>query len=235
MAIDAGGWVLGTLVRFSDLHFIVNLEGGLERVHAPVRHDSVIDTTPITDSLRGLRLDASEIDTSVRAQCPVSCCGSSERQLGAFLGNQPARDNLRHALLSFADFAVQLSWGEPISANILTKDPPPPGGVHFWAAQVIQHHATLRMTPDPSDIEFVGVKDYVSESFHDLLDGASESLSDSDSGKACHYLSYRCFVVNTSDGHMSNDGGGTTLTASAGHDTGGSAGILKVRSLEYKP
>ena len=58
MAIISEDWVLGALVCFGGLRFIVNLEGGLERVCSS---DCSLDTDgadSVVDSLRGLRLEA---------------------------------------------------------------------------------------------------------------------------------------------------------------------------------
>ena len=60
MAIDAGGWVPGALVRFGDLRFITNPECGLERVCAPVRPTDITCTDLAVNSLHGLWLDTPE-------------------------------------------------------------------------------------------------------------------------------------------------------------------------------
>jgi hypothetical protein len=48
------------------------------------------------------------------------------------------------------------------------------------------------------DSEFVGVMDYVAESFHDLLAGDSEEVSDFGSSRGSHHPSCECFMVNGS-------------------------------------
>ena len=50
--------------------------------------------------------------------------------------------------------------------------------------------ATLHITPEPTDIEFVAMADHVFESIHILITGASESLSDSGSSEASHHPSH---------------------------------------------
>ena len=50
--------------------------------------------------------------------------------------------------------------------------------------------------------EFVGMTEYVMESFHDLLTGESGSPSDSDSSKGSHHPSHECFMAGTPDGHV---------------------------------
>ena len=50
--------------------------------------------------------------------------------------------------------------------------------------------------------EFVGMTEYVTESFHDLLTGESESPSDSDSSRGSHHPSHECFMAGTLKGHV---------------------------------
>ena len=44
--------------------------------------------------------------------------------------------------------------------------------------------------------------EYVTKSFHDLLAGASESPSSSDSSRGSHHRSRECFVAGTPEGHV---------------------------------
>ena len=44
--------------------------------------------------------------------------------------------------------------------------------------------------------------EYVAESFHDLLAGESESLSNSDSSRGSHHPSRECFMVGTPEGYV---------------------------------
>jgi hypothetical protein len=48
------------------------------------------------------------------------------------------------------------------------------------------------------DSEFVGVMDYVAESFHDLQAGDSEEVSDFGSSRGSHQSSRECFMANGS-------------------------------------
>ena len=50
--------------------------------------------------------------------------------------------------------------------------------------------------------EFVGMTEYVAESFHDLLIGESESSSSSDSSRGSHHPSRECFMVGTPEGQV---------------------------------
>ena len=48
----------------------------------------------------------------------------------------------------------------------------------------------------------MGMTEYVAESFHDFLVGASESPSSSDSSGGSHHPSHECFMVGTPEGHV---------------------------------
>jgi hypothetical protein len=49
------------------------------------------------------------------------------------------------------------------------------------AVRTIDRLVAQRMHPSSTDNEFVGMTDYITESFHDLLTGDSEMISNSDS------------------------------------------------------
>ena len=59
--------------------------------------------------------------------------------------------------------------------------------------------------------EFVGMTEYVADSFHDLLVGESESPSDSDSSKGSHQPPRVCFMAGTPEGYIESiyEGGAT--------------------------
>ena len=50
--------------------------------------------------------------------------------------------------------------------------------------------------------EFVGMIEYVTETFHDLLAEESESPSSSDSSRGSHHPSCECFMAGTPEGHI---------------------------------
>jgi hypothetical protein len=58
--------------------------------------------------------------------------------------------------------------------------------------------------------EFVGMAEYVTKSFYDLLMGDSEGISDSNSSKGSHHPSHECFMaegvhhVETRKGHIAD-------------------------------
>ena len=58
------------------------------------------------------------------------------------------------------------------------------------------------MPPSPTNDEFMGMTEYVMESFHDLLAGEAELPYDSDSSKGSHHPSRECFMAGTPEGHV---------------------------------
>ena len=58
------------------------------------------------------------------------------------------------------------------------------------------------MHSSPMNGEFVGMADYIMESFHDLLTADSESLSDPDSSRGNHHPSWECFMEEIPEGHI---------------------------------
>ena len=61
---------------------------------------------------------------------------------------------------------------------------------------------TFYTDTSPMNDEFVGMTEYIVESFHDLLTRDSESPSDSDSSRGSHHLSQECFMAGTPEGHV---------------------------------
>jgi hypothetical protein len=68
------------------------------------------------------------------------------------------------------------------------------------------------------DGEFMGMMDYVLESFHDLLTGELEAISDSDSSGGSHHPSLECFMADHSKGLIESTHDGITPPNSS--DTG---------------
>ena len=58
------------------------------------------------------------------------------------------------------------------------------------------------MPLSPTNDEFMGMTEYVMESFHDLLTRESESPSSSDSSRGSHHPSHECFMMGTPEGHV---------------------------------
>ena len=69
-------------------------------------------------------------------------------------------------------------------------------------AETVGHLVAQRMPPSPVNDEFMGMTEYVMESFHDLLIGELESPSNSDSNRGSHQPSHECFMVGTPEGHV---------------------------------
>ena len=69
-------------------------------------------------------------------------------------------------------------------------------------ADTVGHPVAQHTPPSPTNDEFVGMTEYVVESFHDLLAGESKSPSSSDSGRGSHHPSHECLMVGTPEGHI---------------------------------
>ena len=70
------------------------------------------------------------------------------------------------------------------------------------AIETVGHLVAQLTPPSPTNNEFIGMTEYVVESFHDLLIGESESPSDSDSSRGSYHPSHECFVAGTLEGHV---------------------------------
>ena len=102
MASHNLSWVSGVHVRFEDLDFIVTTEGELAIAPAAVQplHSAGLDA--IAEALEELRLHAPGAHAPGSNQLLDFDYGRFERQLGAFLGPWPSREDLRHLTFSFA-------------------------------------------------------------------------------------------------------------------------------------
>ena len=85
---------------------------------------------------------------------------------------------------------TQLARGEPLSPEYLIRSAPTalPFGLRN-AAETVGHLMAQRTPPSPTNDEFMGMTEYVVESFHDLLTGELESPSDSDYSRGSHHPS----------------------------------------------
>ena len=77
-----------------------------------------------------------------------------------------------------------LVGGEPLSPKYLIRSASTalPFGLRN-TTETVGHLVEQRTPPSPMNDEFVGITEYIVESFHDLLVGDSVSLSDSDSSR----------------------------------------------------
>ena len=85
---------------------------------------------------------------------------------------------------------TQLIGGEPLSPKYLIRSAPTtlPFGLRN-AAEIIGHLVAQRTPPSPMDNEFVGMTEYIMESFNDLFVGELESYSNSDPSRGSHHPS----------------------------------------------
>jgi hypothetical protein len=104
---------------------------------------------------------------------------------------------------------TQLARGEPLSPVILNAPTMFPFSLHN-AAGTVGHLTVQCMHPPPANDEFVGMVDYVTKSFYDLLVGDSRRISDSDSSRGSHHSSRECLMAEgahhaeTTKGHITN-------------------------------
>ena len=74
-------------------------------------------------------------------------------------------------------------------------------GLHN-AAATVSHLVAQRTIPSPTNNEFIGMIESVTESLHCLLAEGLGSDSGSDSGWGSHHPSRECFMAETSEGHV---------------------------------
>ena len=150
MASHNVNWVPGAHVRFGNLDFIVTTEGELAQVPATVQplHSTGLDA--ITEMLEELQLHAPEARAPGSDQLLGFDYGRLERQLGAFLGPRPSRDDLRRLTFSFANVMTQLAKGKPLSLEYLIQSAPTalPSSLRN-AAETVGHLVAQRSPPSP--------------------------------------------------------------------------------------
>ena len=98
---------------------------------------------------------------------------------------------------------AQLDRGEPLSLEYLIRSAPIAIPLGLSNAIETDGHPMAQHTPPyPMNDRFVGMTEYIVESFHDLITGESESPSGSDSSKGSHHPSHECFMAGTLEGHI---------------------------------
>jgi hypothetical protein len=103
----------------------------------------------------------------------------------------------------------QLAGGEPLSPTILNASTAFPFGL-CNDVETVGHLIAQRPRPSSTDSEFMGMTDYVTESFYDLLMGDSKEIFDSDTSRGSHHPSCECFRAEgahrakTPEGHVAN-------------------------------
>ena len=103
MAIHGVSWVPGAHVRFGNLDFIVTMEGELMQAPIAVQPLHPASLNAIAKALEELQLHALEAYAPRSDQLLGFDYERLERQLGAFLGPRPSREDLRHLTFSFAN------------------------------------------------------------------------------------------------------------------------------------
>ena len=107
---------------------------------------------------------------------------------------------------------MQLAEGGPLSLEHPTRGAPVAFSFGLRNAMgTASHLVTQRMHPSPTNDEFMGMTEYVVESFHDLLVGDSELLSNFDSSRGSHHPSRKYFMAGTPEGRIESihEGGAT--------------------------
>ena len=151
----------------------------------------------ITEALEELRLHAPEARAPGSFQLLGFDYGRLERQLGAFVGLRPSREDLRRLTFSFTNVMMQLARREPLSPEYLIRSTSTalPFGLRN-ATKTVGHLVVQRTPPSPMNDEFVGMTEYIAKSFH-VLAGESELPSDSDSSRGSHHPFRECFMAGT--------------------------------------
>ena len=70
------------------------------------------------------------------------------------------------------------------------------------AAETVGLLVAQRTPPSPTNDEFMGMTEYIMESFYDLLVEESELPSSSDSSRGSYHPSHECFMAGTPEGHV---------------------------------
>ena len=108
----------------------------------------------------------------------------------------------------------QLAGGEPLSLEYLIRSTPTALQLELRNVTETVGHLVAQCTPPPPmNDEFMGMIEYIMESFHDLLAGELESPSDSDSSRGSHHPSRECFMAGTPEGYIESihEGGATPM------------------------
>jgi len=190
-------------VLFRDLDFIITTEGELAWAPVVIQPLHSIGLDVIAEALEELRLHALEAHVLGGSRLLDFDYGRLERQLSAFLRPRPSWEDLCHLTFLFTNILAQLTGGESLSLEYLIRSAPTehPFGLRN-VAETVGHLVAPRIPPSPMNDEFVGVTEYVVESFHDLLVGETDSPFSSDSSRGSHHPSHECFMAGTFKGHV---------------------------------
>ena len=70
------------------------------------------------------------------------------------------------------------------------------------AVETVDHPVAQCTPPTPANDKFVGISEYVTESFHDLLMEETGSPSTSNSSRGSDHPSHECFMAGTPEGYV---------------------------------
>ena len=114
--------------------------------------------------------------------------GRLERQPGVSLGPQPSREDPRCLAVTPEHSARSTPMALPFGLRNATA--------------TISHLVAQRTIPSPTNNEFVGMIESITETLHGLPAEGSGSDSSSDCGRGSHHPSRECFMAETSEGHV---------------------------------
>jgi len=113
-----------------------------------------------------------------------------ERQLGVSLGPQQSKEDQRRLTLSAANDMAWFSGGGSLSPEHHIPSAPTALPFDLYnAATTVSHLVARRMVLPPTNNEFVGVIEHVTESLHNLLIEGLGSSSGSNSSRGSHHPS----------------------------------------------
>jgi len=98
---------------------------------------------------------------------------------------------------------AQLARRELLSPKYLIRSAPTALSFDLHnATETVGHLVAQRTPPSPMNDEFMGMTEYVSKSFHDLLLGESESPSSSDFSRGSPHSSHEFFMAGSPEGQV---------------------------------
>ena len=160
---------------FGDLDFIVTVGGELALAHAPIQ------------SLPSISLNYERL----------------ERQLGVSLGPQQSKEDQRRLTLFDANNMAWFARGGSLSPEHHIRSAPTALPFDLRnAAATVSHFVARCMVLPPTNNEFMGVIEHVTESLHDLLIEELGSSPGSYSSRGSHHPSRECFMTGTPEGHV---------------------------------
>ena len=135
---------------------------------------------------------------------------------------------------------MQVAGGEPLSPEYLIQNAPTALSSGLLnTAKTVGHLMAQRTPPSPMNNEFMGMIEYVMESFHNLLAGESESPSSSDSSRGSHHPSHEHFMAGTPEGHVESIHVGEATSTNDFNDEverdAGAPPRLRVEQLKAQP